>query len=141
MAEAERLALADVGEVDEVRDLADLGEQLLLAARLEEGLELDRDVEVILDRVLAAAGDQDDVVDAGGDRFFDAVLDDRLVDERQHLLRLRLGGRQEPGAEAGGGEDGLANALPLSGVVCPRHLRASYQSGASSDKQHDPIRI
>ena len=74
-------------------------------------LELDRHVEVILDRVLAAAGDEDDVVDAGRDRLLDAVLDDRLVDERQHFLRLRLGGGQEAGAEAGGGEDRLANRL------------------------------
>ena len=81
----------------------------MLAARLEEGLELDGDVEVILDRVLAAAGDEDDVVDAGRDRLLDAVLDDRLVDERQHLLRLRLGGGQEAGAEAGGGEHGFAD--------------------------------
>ena len=44
-----------------------------------------------------------------GDRLFDAVLDDRLVDQRQHFLRLRLGGRQETGAEAGGGEDGFAD--------------------------------
>ena len=42
-------------------------------------------------------------------RLLDAVLDDRLVDQRQHLLGLRLGGRQEARAEAGGGEDGLAN--------------------------------
>ena len=109
VAEAERLALPDVGEVDHVRDLADLGELLALAARLEERLELDRHVEVILDGVLAAAGDEDDVVDAGRDRFFDAVLDDRLVDERQHFLRLRLGGGKEAGAEAGGGEDGFAD--------------------------------
>ena len=44
-----------------------------------------------------------------GDRFLDAVLNDRLVDERQHFLRLRLGGRQEAGAEAGGGKDGFAD--------------------------------
>ena len=109
MAEAERLALPDVGEVDHVGDLADLLELIALAARLEERLELDRDVEVIFDGVLAAAGDEDDVVDARGDRFLDAVLDDRLVDERQHFLGLRLGGGQEAGAEAGGGEDGFAN--------------------------------
>ena len=109
VAEAERLALAHVGEVDQVRDLADLVELLALAARLEKRLELDRDVEVILDRVLAAAGDEDDVVDAGRDRFLDAVLNDRLVDERQHFLGLRLGGRKKAGAEAGGGEDGFAN--------------------------------
>ena len=84
-------------------------ELLALAARLEKRLELDRHVEVIFDRVLAAAGDQDDVVDARGDRLFDAVLDDRLVDERQHFLRLRLGGGQKSGAETGGGEDGFAD--------------------------------
>ena len=109
VAETERLALTDVGDVDQARDLANLLEQVALAAGLEERLELDRDVEVILDRVLAAAGDEDDVVHAGGDRFFDAVLDDRLVDERQHFLGLRLGGRQKAGAEARGGKDGLAH--------------------------------
>ena len=111
VAEAERLALANVGQVDQARDLPDLGELLLLAPRLEERLELDRDVEMVLDRVLAAARDQDDVVDAGGDGLFDAVLNDGLVDERQHLLGLRLGGREKARAESGGGEDRLANRL------------------------------
>ena len=109
MTEAERLALADVGEVDQVRDLADLFELVALAARLEKRLELDRHVEVILDGVLAAAGDQDDVVDARRHRFLDAVLDDRLVDQRQHLLGLRFGRREKTGAEAGGREHGFAN--------------------------------
>ena len=72
---------------------------------------------MILDRVLAAAGDEDDVVDARGDRFFDAVLDDRLVDERQHLLGLRFGGWKKPGAEAGGREDGLADGVVHAGIV------------------------
>ena len=80
-------------------------------------LELDRDVEVILDRVLAAAGDEDDVVDAGRDRFFDAVLNDRLVDERQHFLGLRLGGGKEARAEAGGGKDGFADGEVTRGIV------------------------
>ena len=65
VAEPERLALADVRDVDQVRDLADLVGEVLLAAALEKRLELLRDVEVILDRVLAAAGDDDDVRDAG----------------------------------------------------------------------------
>ena len=59
--EAERLALPHVRDVDQLRDLADLFELLRLAALLEKALELDGDVEVILDRVLAAAGDDDDV--------------------------------------------------------------------------------
>ena len=48
------------------------------------------------------------------DGFLDAVLNDRLVDERQHFLGLRLGGRQEPRAEAGRGEDGFANAVTFT---------------------------
>ena len=58
---------------------------------------------------LAAAGHDDDVLDAGMQRLLHAVLDDRLVDDRQHLLRLRLGGGQEPGAEPGGGKDSFSN--------------------------------
>ena len=45
----------------------------------------------------------------GGDRFLDAVLDDRLVDERQHFFRLRLGGGEKAGAETGGGKDGFSD--------------------------------
>ena len=41
--------------------------------------------------------------------LLDHVLDRRLVDDRQHLLRLRLGGGEEPGAQPGGGDDGLAD--------------------------------
>ena len=74
--EAEWLALANVGEADRARNPANFGELFLLASRFEERLELDRDVEVVLDRVLAAAGDEDDVVDAGGDRL-DSALDNR----------------------------------------------------------------
>ncbi len=123
VAEAERLALADVREVDEVGDLADLGKQIRLAARLEKRLELDVDVEVVLDGVLASAGDEDDVVHARGDGLLDAVLDDRLVHERQHLLGLRLGGRQEARAEAGDWEDRLADAGWCHGT--PLLLRVS----------------
>src|SRR5205823_6539235 len=68
-----------------------------------------RDVEVVLDRVLPAARHENDVVDAGGDGFLDAVLNDRLVDERQHFLRLGFGGRKESRAEARGRKDGFSD--------------------------------
>ena len=51
------------------------------------------------------------------DGLLDHVLDGRLVDDRQHLLGLGLGGRQEPGAEAGGGDDGLGHRA-LHGAHC-----------------------
>ena len=63
---------------------------------------------MILDRVLATAGHEDDVVDAGTNRFLDAVLDDRLVDERQHFLWLRFRRGKESRTESGDGKDCLA---------------------------------
>ena len=90
---------------------------------------------MILDGVLAAAGDQDDVVDAGGDRLLDAVLDDRLVDERQHLFRLGLGGGKEPGPQTGGREHGFANG---------RHGRIVAGGGANiqwTGTMLDPIYV
>ena len=43
------------------------------------------------------------------DRLLDAVLNDGLIDDRQHLFRLRLGGGQKAGPETCGGEDGFAD--------------------------------
>ena len=37
--------------------------------------------------------------------LLDDVLDDRLVQHRQHLLGRHLGARQKAGAQAGGGDD------------------------------------
>ena len=63
---------------------------------------------MVLDRALVAAGDEDHLGDAGGGGLLDRVLDQRLVDDRQHLLRARLGRRQEAAAEAGDREYGFA---------------------------------
>ncbi len=124
VAEAELLLLADVGDLGQVADVTDAPEHLDVAALLEQVLELEREIEVVLDRPLLAAGDDDDLLDAGGDRLFDGVLDDRLVDERQHLLRLSLRRRQEPGAPSGGRKDGFADSHRTSGaaLVDPRSI-------------------
>src|SRR3546814_18964072 len=66
-------------------------------------------VEVILDGGLAAAGDEDDLLDSGLTRLLHPVLDERLVDDRKHLLGDRLGGRQKARAESADGHDRLAN--------------------------------
>src|SRR5690242_3253711 len=54
---------------------------------------------MILDRAFVAAGDKYHVGNAGGNRLIDCILDERLVDDRQHLFGARLGGRQEAGAQ------------------------------------------
>src|SRR5205823_4064073 len=49
----------------------------------------------------------DHLLDPARDRLLDAVLDGRLVDERQHLLRLGLGRGQKSSPQACRGEDSL----------------------------------
>jgi hypothetical protein len=71
--------------------------------------ELELQVEMVLDDGLVAAGDEDEMLDAGLARFVDHMLDQRPLDHRQHLLRDGLGGRQEPGAEPRDRENGFAN--------------------------------
>ena len=90
--------------------MPDLAEHLDVALLLEQVLELVRQVEVVLDRPLLAGGDDDDLLDPGRDGLLDRVLDDRLVDQRQHLFGLRLRRGQEAGPPAGGREDGFSNA-------------------------------
>ena len=116
VAEAEGLGLADVGDLGELRDGAGDLEQGGLVLGCEGGFEFGGVVEVVFHGGLAAAGDDDDLGAAGGDGLFDAVLDQGLVDEAEHLFGRGLGGGEEAGAHACGGEDGFADFL--SGVTC-----------------------
>ena len=74
-------------------------------------LDLERAVEIILDRMLAAAGDEDHLLDPRGTRLVDRILDERPVDNRQQFLGYGLGCGQEAGTEAGDWEDRFANAF------------------------------
>ena len=64
-----------------------------------------------------AAGDEDEMLDAGLARLVDHVLDQRPVDHRQHLLGHRLGGGQEAGAETGDRENGFANRFHVGRIM------------------------
>src|SRR5215212_3328726 len=109
VAEAQRLALADVVHLGQEGEVPHLFEQRRLAGALELALQLGGAVEVVLDGPLAASGDHQHVRDPGHHRLFDDVLDGGDVDEGQHLLGHRFGHRQEARAEPGGGDDGLAD--------------------------------
>ena len=82
----------------------------LLAALGQRQLEFELAVEMVLDHALVAAGDEDEMLDAGLARLVDDVLDQRPVDHRQHLLRHGLGRGQEAGSQPGHGENGFADA-------------------------------
>src|SRR5207245_11533030 len=108
VAESEWLRLANENAADAGwRRGLDLLQQLGLVAKRELVLQLVGLVEMILDRALVASRDEDHVGDAGSRRFFDRVLDERLVDDWQHLLRARLRRRKKAGAHPRYREHGL----------------------------------
>ena len=91
-------------------DVADELQQVVLTGLGELALELGIGVEVILDRALRRARDEDQPIRAGVERFFDGVLDQRLVDDRQHLLRRRLRRRQKARSSTRDRKHGCSNA-------------------------------
>ena len=64
---------------------------------------------MIFDGAFAAAGDDDNVFDPGGDRFFDGILNERFVDQGKHFLGGGFGRGKKASAEAGRGKNGFAN--------------------------------
>src|SRR5207302_8868466 len=64
--------------------------------------ELETHIEMIFDGRFSTTGDNDDRLYAGRHRLFDSILDQRFVDQRQHLLWLRFGRRQEPSSKSSG---------------------------------------
>ena len=84
-------------------------------------LDLEGAVEIILDGALAPPGDEDHLLDPGGERLVDRVLDQRLVDDRQQLLGHRLGRGQEARAEARHREHRLAYLRHHSTPLSPSH--------------------
>jgi hypothetical protein len=75
--------------------------------------ELELAVEMILDDALVASGHEDEMFDAGLTGLVHDVLDQRAIDDRQHLLGHRLGGGQEAGPETGDRQNGFANWLHM----------------------------
>ena len=112
VAQTQRLGLADVDTVDTGRQrVLDGFQQLVLAFGRQFGFQLVGLVEVVLDAALVAPGDEDHLGDAGSGSLFHRVLDQRTVDDRQHLLGLRLGGGKEAGTQPGDREYSFANAV------------------------------
>ena len=63
-----------------------------LAFVVQRGLEFERLVEIVDQRRLAAAGDEDQLLDARLARLVDRILDQRTIDDRDHFLGDGLGG-------------------------------------------------
>src|SRR6202035_5578169 len=79
VSQAQRFLLTHVGHMDHVRNLAHDLEQVVLAFFLEHLLQFVTDVEMILNRALAASGDNNDLVASRCQRLFHAILNDGLI--------------------------------------------------------------
>ncbi len=64
---------------------------------------------MIFDSAFVVAGNNNNVGNAGSRQFFDDMLDNRLVDQRQHFFGHGLCLGQKTRAETGGGNDRLGN--------------------------------
>src|SRR6185436_4426548 len=95
MSEAQRLRLAHRAVMDRRTAPPDLQQQSALSFDSEQRLQLVRLIEMILDRAFGAMRNEDDVLDAGCYGLLHRVLNERLVDDRQHLLGQYLGRGQE----------------------------------------------
>ena len=71
-----------------------------LAALGQGGLELPHMIEMILDRPLAPAGHEDQILDSRRPRLLGRVLDKRFINYRKHFLRQSLGRREKTGSQA-----------------------------------------
>ena len=105
MPKAERLSLPHVVDVGEIVGLLREREPRVVVLRRKRSLQLDVLVEVVFQRTLAAAGDEQQVIEPSGNGFFDDKLDRWLVDDGQHFLRHRFRCGQEPGSQPRRGDD------------------------------------
>src|ERR1019366_9629589 len=108
VAESERFLLPDRDEIHHRTDRLDLAEEIVLLALLQRPLQLRRAIEMIEDGVFPLRHDDDQLVESRSERLLDSILQNRLVDERQHLLRNDFRRRKEARAESGAGEDASA---------------------------------
>jgi hypothetical protein len=86
---------------------ADAFELFLFAGAGDLVFEFVADVEVIIDRSLAAACDEADVDETRFDRFFDAVLHAAVCRRSAESLSASPSSRQKPRAVAGHGKQTL----------------------------------
>ena len=101
--------------------LADIVHQLRqfgFAFLFQKTFQLGRGIEVVFYRVFSSAGNDNNVVNSGGDTLFDDVLDEGLVDHRQHFLGLRFGRGEESSAQSRGWKHGFANSFWHIGHGC-----------------------
>ena len=107
MAQTARLALTDVAKVGHFGNFPEVLQEIFLAGVLEGLLQLERNVKMIFNGPLSTAGNNNDLLDSGSHRLLDDILNQRFVDQREHLFGRGFGHRKEAGSQTGGRDDRL----------------------------------
>ena len=110
MPQTQSLRLADIQAGNMVRqDVLNVREQLVFVAQRQFGFQFVGFIEMVFDAAFAAAGHKNDFGAACFHGFFHCVLNQGLIDNRQHFFGIGLGGGQKTRAHAGNGEYGFAD--------------------------------
>ena len=119
MAQAQRLVLVNVGNV-EIANALDLVGVSIFAASAQRCHELRVRREVLLNGLLIAAVHDNDFIGARCQALFDHILNNRAVDHKQHFFRLSLSGGKEARAHARSGNQSLQRTSPIWENDAPR---------------------
>ena len=136
MSQTERFGLTNEDEIDATRrhGMHQI-QKFVLALGREIGFQFRALVEVIFNGTLVAARDKDHVGNAGSSSFFHGILDERLIDYRQHFLGHCLSGGQEAGAQTGNREYSLTNGFHVTSQMKRRFLPVRTSSQKQSQER------
>ncbi len=109
MGNAELFRLVYVAEAGPGTDRAEGVPRLGVSRCTEGALDALASFKVLADCSFAFGHDEDNFGDACGQRFIDAILDERTIDDREHLLGYGLRRGEHASAEAGGENDSGGN--------------------------------
>ena len=91
-------------------------------------LKLICNVEMILDRAFAATRDKDHLFNTGLTRLIDRILDERAIDNRQHLFGNGLCRWEETRAQASDRKYSFTNGFMCHVICLTRQNRMSTQT-------------
>src|SRR6516165_9061957 len=127
MAEPKRFLLArETCRAGSWQILIEIIENLVLLALEQRHFEFELAIEMVLDDALVATGHENEMLDSSLAGFIHDMLDQRPVDDRQHLFRHGLGRGQEARAEPGYRKNGLTDGFHANAMACGRTIRVRF---------------
>src|SRR5215469_5801362 len=126
MRQTQGLLLPDISDRPRTRTaIFDCSERPALSIAAQRVFEFYRAVEMVFDCPFAATSDDHDVLYASGASFFDGVLNERPIDQWQHLHGHRFRRWKESIVEPACGDDRPTNCVSRHGLMRSVFCRAN----------------